>query len=447
MKPFKKPPFEYTQKDYEFMNSLSAAVLEMSPTNVSRVIKIWLFAIVSFIIWASLAEIDEITRGDGKAIPYGQNQIIQNLEGGIVESIFAKEGQIVKADEVILKIKNERSVSTSKTNEIKYQELEAKRQRLYSEANELEFNIELTADAELNAQLELNKKLYNSRIAEFKAKDRAFEEQIEQKKQELVEAKSNIEAFKKSLSYVSEEITMTEPMVKEGIKSKVDFLKLQREANEIKNKIDATQLSLPRLKSATDEYKSKREEAKKFFLNGAKKELNEVSAELSRIKTQQVEFSDQIDRTMVKSPVDGIVQKLYVHTIGGVVKPGEDLVEIVPTNKNLILEIKIKPSDIAFIHPGAKANVKISAYDYAIHGGLVGKVIFISPDTITDKKDNTFYIIHVETDKSYLGSEQNPLQIIPGMTVNVDIVTGKKSIMQYILKPILKTKQYVFSER
>lgn len=447
MKTSKKPPFEYTQKDYEFMNSLSAAVLEMSPTRVSRVIKIWLFAIISFVVWASFAQIDEITRGDGKAIPYGQNQIIQNLEGGIVEAIFAKEGQIVKADEVILKIKNERSVSTSKTNEIKYQELEAKRQRLYAEANELEFNIELTADTELNAQLELNKKLYNSRAAEFKAKDRAFEEQIEQKKQELVEAKSNIEAFKKSLSYVSEEISMTEPMVKEGIKSKVDFLKLQREANEIKNKIDATQLSLPRLKSATDEYKSKREEAKKFFLNGAKKELNEVSAELSRIKTQQVEFSDQIDRTMVKSPVDGIVQKLYTHTVGGVVKPGEDLIEIVPTNKKLILEIKIKPSDIAFIHPGAKANVKISAYDYAIHGGLEGKVIFISPDTITDKKENTFYIIHVETEKSYLGSEEHPLQIIPGMVANVDIVTGKKTVMQYILKPILKTKQYVFSER
>lgn len=447
MKPFKKPPFEYTQKEYEFMNSLSAAVLEMSPTNVSRVIKIWLIAIIAFIVWASFAQIDEITKGDGKAIPYGQNQLIQNLEGGIVDEVYVKEGQIVKADEVILKIKNEKSVSTSKTNEIKYQELEAKRQRLYAEANELEFNPTNSNDAELNYHLELNKKLYASRMAEFGAKYKSFGEQIEQKKQELVEAKSNIEAFKKSLSYVSEEISMTEPMVKEGIKSKVDFLKLQREANEIKNKIDATQLSLPRLKSAINEYTSKREEAKKFFINNTKKELNEVSAELSRIKTQQIEYSDQIERTMVKSPVDGIVQKLYVHTLGGVIKPGEDLVEIVPTNKKLILEIKIKPSDIAFIHPGAKANVKISAYDYAIHGGLVGKVIFISPDTITDKQDNTFYIIHIETEKSYLGTEEHPLQIIPGMTVNVDIVTGKKSVMQYILKPILKTKQYVFTER
>ncbi|MDQ1263888.1 MAG: rane fusion protein adhesin transport system [Campylobacterota bacterium] len=447
MKINKKPSLEYTQKDYDFMNSLSAAVLEMSPTKTSRVIKIWLITIILFIIWASFAQIDEITRGDGKAIPYGQNQIIQNLEGGIVESILVNEGQKVKADEVILKIANAKSLSTSKTNEIKFQELEAKRLRLHAEANELDFNPQITMDKELNAQIELNKNLYSSRIVEFRAKDNSFAEQIEQKKQQLIEAKANIEALKKSLGYVTEEIAMTEPMVKEGIKSKVDFLKLQREANEIKNKIEATELSLPRLKSAINEFINKREEAKKLFLNTSRKELNEVTAEISRIKTQQIEYSDQIERTMVRSPVDGIVQKLYANTVGGVVKPGEDLIEIVPTSKKLILEIKIKPSDIAFIHPGAKANVKISAYDYAIHGGLEGKVIFISPDTITDKQDNTFYIIHVETQKSYLGSDEHPLQIIPGMTANVDIVTGKKTVMQYILKPILKSKQYVFSER
>ena len=150
---------------------------------------------------------------------------------------------------------------------------------------------------------------------------------------------------------------------------------------------------------------------------------------------------------MVKSSVDGIVQKIFVHTVGGVVKPGADLVEIVPTNKKLYLEIKIKPSDIAFIHPGAEAKVKISAYDFAIHGGLVGNVVNISPDTVTDKKDNTFYIIHITTQKNYLGTKEHPLKIIPGMTASVDIVTGQKTIMQYILKPILKSKQYVFSER
>jgi adhesin transport system membrane fusion protein len=240
---------------------------------------------------------------------------------------------------------------------------------------------------------------------------------------------------------------MTAPMVKQGVKSKVDFLKLKREANGIENDIEATQLSLPRLQYSIEEYRQKRIEAKQLFMNTAQKELNEVVSQIEQLKAQQIEFKDKVDRTMVRSPVDGIIQKLFINTIGGVVKPGADLVEIVPTNKKLFLEIKIKPSDIAFIHPGAEASVKISAYDYSIYGGLVGKVVKIPPDTITDKKDGTFYLIYIETNKNYLGTKEHPLRIIPGMVASVDIVTGKKTIMQYILKPILKSKQYIFSER
>ena len=438
---------EFTETDYEFMNSLSGAILERTPKKISRVLKIWVFTIIAFIVWASLAEIDEITRGNGKVIPYGQNKIIQNLEGGIVDAILVKEGQIVKAGEIILKINNAKSTSTSRTNEMKFNELEAKRLRLFAEANGLKFQTIKTDDVELKNQIRLAKRLYNSDKIEQKAKDNSYKNQVNQRKQELKEAKSRIRSLKKSLSFVTEEIGMTEPMVKEGVKSRVDFLKLKREANGIENDIESAQLSLPRLESAIREYKNKRKESHQLFMNKAKKELNEVTAEISRLKTQQVALSDQVDRTMVKSPVTGIVQKLFVNTVGGVIKPGENLVEIVPTNENLFLEIKIKPSDIAFIHPGAEAKIKVSAYDYAIHGGLIGNVLNISPDTIEDKKENTFYIIHVQTDKNFLGTTEHPLNIIPGMTVSADIVTGKKTVMQYILKPIIKSKQYVFSER
>ena len=443
----KNKKIEYNKKDYEFMNSLSSAILENTPSRISKVLKIWLFAITAFIAWASLAQIDEITRGDGDVIPYGQNKVIQNLEGGIVDAILVKEGQKVKTGEIILKINNAKSTSSSRTNQMKFNELEAKRLRLYAEAYSLEFKSMKTTDKDLKEQIELSKRLYTSDKIEARAKDSAFINQIEQRKQEYQEAKARIRSLKKSLEFVTEEIAMTAPMVQEGVKSKVDFLKLKREANSIENDIESAQLSLPRLASAIKEFKNKRKESNQLFINKAKKELNEVTAELSRLKTQQVAFSDQVDRTMVKSPVAGIVQKLFVNTVGGVIKPGADLVEIVPTNETLFLEIKIKPSDIAFIHPGAKAKIKVSAYDYAIHGGLIGDVVNISPDTITDKKENTFYLIHVQTDKNYLGTKEHPLNIIPGMTVSVDIVTGKKTIMQYILKPILKSKQYVFSER
>ncbi len=443
----KNRPLEYTKNDYNFMNSLSAAVLEQTPSKMSRVIKIWLFSIAMFVIWASFAEVDEITRGDGDVIPYGQNKIIQNLEGGIVESILVEEGQIVKEGEVILKIDNAKSVSTSRTNEMTYYELEARRLRLYAQANGLSFQAPEVKDEEFGRQIKLAENLYNSNKTEFNAKDSSFVNQIEQKQQAHREATARVASLQKSLKFVSEEIAMTEPMVKEGVKSRVDFLKLQREASTIENDIEATKLSLPRLSASIEETKNKREESKQLFINTAKKELNEVVAEISRLQTQQVAYSDQVERTMVKSPVEGIVQKLFINTIGGVVKPGADLVEIVPTSQKLYLEIKIKPSDIAFIHPGAEAKVKVSAYDFAIHGGLVGKVINISPDTITDNKENTFYVIHVITEKNYLGTPEKPLHIIPGMTVNVDIVTGKKTVMEYILKPILKSKQYVFSEK
>ena len=437
-----KPPVEFNNNDYEFMNSLSAAMLTKTPSRTSKVLKIWLFTIFAFIIWASFAEIDEITRGDGDVVPYGQNQIIQNLEGGIVEEILINEGQTVKAGEVILKIHNSKSFSTSRSNEMKFRELEAKVVRLHAEANDLPFKTN-----KITLQTELAKQLYDSNKLEFKAKDMSLYKQVQQRRQEYKEAKARIKTLKKSLEYVMEEIAMTAPMVRQGVKSKVDFLKLKREANGIENDIEAASLSLPRLEFAIDEYISKRKEAKQLFINTAKKELNEVTAEISRLKTNQIALTDQVERTMVKSPVDGIVQTLFVNTVGGVIKPGDDLVEIVPTDARLSLDIKIKPSDIAFIHTGAKVQVKISAYDYAMHGGLAGKVTKISPDTITDKKDNTFYLINVATEKNYLGTKENPLNITPGMMASVDIITGKKTVMQYILKPILKSKQYVFSER
>lgn len=156
---------------------------------------------------------------------------------------------------------------------------------------------------------------------------------------------------------------------------------------------------------------------------------------------------DQVTRTTLKSPINGIVQKLYVNTVGGVIKPGDNLIEIVPTEEGLLAEFKIKPSDIAFLYPGQEAIVKITAYDFAIYGALRGKVMTISPDSITDKHDNIYYVVKVQTDKKYFGTEEKPLKITPGMTVNVDIITGEKTVMQYILKPILKAKQYMFTER
>jgi adhesin transport system membrane fusion protein len=443
----KEVKHELNDNDYEFMHSLSAAILNRAPSRVSRVIQLWFLTIVVFIVWASFAEIDEITRGSGEVIPFGENQVIQNLEGGIVEEILVQEGQRVKESEILLKINNSKSVSELTASELTLEELQAKAYRLHAEANDEPFVTKSADSAEMKAVIERERSLYMSNKTQFEAQDSVLVQQIEQKKHELREAEKKVEHLKTALSLVQEEVVMTEPMVKEGVKSRVDFLRLKRDANDIDERLSAAKLSIPRLFSAIKEYRKKREENRLIFKNEAKLELNQVTAEIERLKASKTALSDQVERTIVRSPVDGVVQKLFIHTIGGVIRPGEDLVEIVPSDDNLYLEVKIKPSDIAFIHPGADAMVKVSAYDFAIHGGLKGKVISISPDTVTDDQGETYYTIHIKTEKSYLGSPQQPKRIITGMTVDADIVTGQKTVMQYILKPILKSKQYVFSER
>jgi adhesin transport system membrane fusion protein len=438
---------EFTENDFEFMQSLSAAILQRSSKRASRVIQIWLLTIAIFIVWASFAEIDEITRGSGEVIPFGENQVIQNLEGGIVEEILVQEGETVQSGQVLVKINNSQSKSEFTSNELTLRELTARTYRLEAEAHGKKFNAPEVKDSEISKLIRMEKSLYQTNQTQFNAQDSVITQQIEQKHLELKEAKKKVEHLEKAYALVNEEITMTEPMVKEGVKSRVDFLRLKRDANDIEERLNAAKMSIPRLNAIITEFKQKRAESRLIFRNKAKLELNQVLSEIERIKASKTALADQVERTIVRSPVDGIVQKLFIHTIGGVIRPGEELVEIVPSDDNLYLEVKIKPSDIAFIHPGAEAMVKVSAYDFAIYGGLKGKVINISPDTVTDEQGETYYTIHIRTEKNHLGSAANPKNIIAGMTVDVDIVTGAKTLMQYILKPILKSKQYVFSER
>jgi adhesin transport system membrane fusion protein len=246
---------------------------------------------------------------------------------------------------------------------------------------------------------------------------------------------------------IKQEVRMTKPMVARGVGSKIDFLKLQREANDIEDKYTAIKQSIPRLKSAIKEVQSTMKEATFTFRSDAKVKLNESVAELRSLRVNSTALKDQVARTVVRAPMDGIVQKLFVHTIGGVIRPGEDIIEIVPSGEALVLEVNVKPSDIAFIYFGQKAFVKFTAYDYAIYGGLTGKVVLISPDTVKDDKGKVSYTIQIKTDKNYIGRNGKKLKLIPGMTVNVNIITGKKSVLDYILKPILKTKEYTFTER
>ncbi len=436
-----------SQDDYEFINSLNAAIAEQTPKKMRWVIYFWFITTLLFILWASLTQIDEITRGVGEVVPSGENQLVQNLEGGIVQEIMVKVGDNVKKDQPLLKIENLKSSAQLDSANIKELELDAKITRLKAEAEGLNFGVDSTLLQKIPLFVENERSLYSSRQKEFNAKIEALTEQKKQKEQELKEAQEKIVHLEHSTSLINEEVGMMRPMVAQGVKSKVAFMKLQREQSNLAEELSTTKLSLPRIKSSINEAANKVTEANNEFKNQAKKELNEVTAEAMRVKESSEVFSDEMNRTLVRSPSNGIVQRLFVYTVGGVIKSGDNLIEIVPTDDILWLEVKIKPSDIAFIYPGQKTIVKFSAYDYAIYGSLDGVVEHISADTSKDEKENTFYTLHIKTSKNYLGTQEKPLKIIPGMTVDVNIITGKKSVMDYILKPILKAKQYMFTER
>lgn len=432
-------------KDY--VNSLSHAISTTAPYKMRIVLYIWIITTACFLIWANLANIDEIVRAEGEIVPSGDNQIIQNLEGGIVEELLISEAQSVKKGDILIKIDNRKSESTLEASEIKTQELQGQIFRLKAEAAGLD---KMYVDDDFKKTypglLKNEQTLFSINKQQLQTQIAIVNEQIKQTKLEMEEIKNRIKNLRRSLQLIDEEIALNAPMVEKGIKSKVDFLKLQREQSSIKEKYVSAKDSLPRTKSSLSELEMKKDEIKKKFMVQAQENLNKVHGELMRIKTQSSEFADQVSRTFVKSPVNGYVQKIFVHTIGGVVKPGDDLVEVVPSDADLWVDVKVKPSDIAFIYKTQKAIVKISAYDFSIYGALDGEVISISADTTVDRKENRFYTVKIKIESEKFANNKKAI-LMPGMTVNADIITGKKTVMDYILKPILKTKQYMFTER
>ncbi len=436
-----------TDKDYEFMHSLSSAVLQSTSRKIRAVMYFWIVAIFMFISWAYFAEIDEIARGDGDIVPSGENQMVQNLEGGIIKEILVKEGQIVEKDQLLIKIDNLKSQSSFSTNAIKADALDAKIVRLTAESSGQKFKVSKKVEQRLPLFIDNERSLYNTNKQQLNSKLNALKAQLSQRDQELQEARSSMKSAKASMKMIQKEVTMTEPMVVRGVRSKIDFLKLKREANEVKDRYNSARLAIPRLKSAIKEVKSTINETTLIYRSDAKLKLNEAVSELRGYRANSTALKDQVTRTLVRSPMKGIVQKLFIHTVGGVIQPGADILEIVPTDSTLLVEIKVKPSDIAFIYFGQKAIVKFTAYDFAIYGGLDGEVVLISADTITDQKENVFYTVRIKTNKNSLERNGKQLKIIPGMTVSADIITGRKSVLDYILKPILKTKQYTFTER
>ena len=444
------------EKDLEFIYS-SYANSNEKPGSTSKILFLLISGIFTiFLIWAAFAEIDELARGNGKVIPTDKIQTVQSLDGGIISEIFIKEGDIVKFDDPLMKIDTTRFQATLEESKQEYLSLLAVKARFEIESRididndlpKIEFDAKVLED---DSKYNINEKLLlENRFRELKSSINVLKSQENQKIQELREIESTIRKLSDSLGFIEEQRKTIRKLVERGVKSNFDLLNIEKEYNQTKGDLQTAKLSISRSNYAINEAQNKIKEKINIFKSEASNELQKAVSQINRFEAKLVGDRDKVAKTTITSPVDGIIKQLNFNTIGGVVQSGIDLIEIVPLSDALVVEAKIDPKDIAFINPSQKAIIKITAYDFAIYGGLDAKIVEISADTIVDKESKegkSYYRVLVKTDKNYLERKGKRLPIIPGMIATVDIVTGKKTILDFILKPILKVRQDSLHER
>jgi adhesin transport system membrane fusion protein len=347
-------------------------------------------------------------------------------------------------------IDDTRYTSSFQENKAKNDALTAKIARLSAEVSGTSFDLPAKFKKDNPDLAERELTLYRSRQAEFTANTAALRQQIDQRTQELREKRGRLTQIETSLELLNRELSMSRPLVKQGAMSEVELLRLERQANDLKGELDSAKVTIPRLDAAVAEAKNKLEGYVAKFRGDALADLNQVRAEQEGTAATSVALKDRVERAVVRSPMNGTVKSVKVTTVGGVVQPGSDLLEIVPLEDSLLVEARVKPRDIAYLRPGQEALVKITAYDFSIYGGFPAKLEYISADSVIDEKKQekeSYYLVRVRTTSTVPAHSAKPLAIIPGMTATVHIKTGEKTFLHYILKPIIKTKEMAFRER
>ncbi len=435
----------HRELDADFDANADWAIAEQTPKGARIVVWFSLGAVAVLVLWAHFAVLDEVTRGEGKVIPSRQVQILQSLDGGIVSEILVKEGQTVKIGDLMLKVDPTRMMSSLRENRSQYLSLLAKGARLRALAEGSRFVPPEEVSQEAPEIVVQERALYESRRAELDATLGVARQQSSQRSQELISIRARREQATQSFNLTARELEMTRPLAKSGAISDVELLRLERDVARYRGERDSANSDIPRLESAIAEANRKIQEIDLTFRNIARSELSETNAKLSALQEGSSALEDRVKQTEIRSPVNGTIKQLKVNTVGGVVQPGRDLVEVVPSDDALLLEARVLPRDIAFLHPGQKALVKFTAYDFATYGGLEATLEHISADTVVDDKGNAFFLVRVRTLSSSISDQNFP--IIPGMVAEVDILTGKKSVLAYLMKPILRAKAKAMTER
>jgi adhesin transport system membrane fusion protein len=409
-----------------------------------KIVRASVVVLLLLLLWAALAPVDEVTRGEGRVIPSRQLQVLQSLDGGVVSEILVREGEVVEPGQLLLKIDETRATSGVRESAATGFALRARQARLSALSDGKALRPPKSNDPEEIRILEGEQALYEAKRTELATLLSINHQQLQQRQQELAEMRSRKASAERALELGNQELAKTRPLLATGAVSEVDILRLERDVAKSRGDADAASAQIARVQAAIGEAQRKIEETEISFRNEARKELAEVVGKLNALNEGQVALSDKVAKSQVKSPVRGRVQRLLANTVGGVVQPGKDIVEIVPLDDQLVLEARVAPKDIAFIRPDQNATVKFTAYDFSIYGGLEAKVENISPDTVIDERGNAYYLVRVRTTRANFSDKQ---PIIPGMTAEVDILTGQKTVLAYLLKPVLKVKAYALRER
>lgn len=435
------------EEDLLYMSEVDAAIHRRGHAFAYLITVIVAALLLIFLVWSALTSVDEVTRGMGQVIPSQRVQVIQNLEGGILEEIMVQENQIVNKGDILVRIDNSVVSSQYRDAAGKARQFQASVARLEAEGAGRSFALPAGMQQNDPGIASEQQAIYRARQQQIQSELGVLQSQLQQKLQEISEMESRQAQLQSSYDLTRQQYDIAKPLAEQGVYAKVDFLALERELVKQKGDIDALRLGIPRAQSAAEEIRRRMTQRQAEYRAQSLDELNKRRVELQSLQEMVSAGADRVGRTDVRSPVRGTVKQLNLNTLGGVVKPGEPIMEIVPLDDTLLIEARIRPADIAFLHPGQKAMIKITAYDFSIFGGLEGVVEAISADTIADPKGEQFYRVKLRTRAGTLSYRGENLPIIPGMTASVDILTGEKSVLSYLVKPILKMQQNALRER
>lgn len=424
----------------DFMPSLSSAVLLKTSSGLHKILWIIAFTIIFLLSWAHYSEIDDIVKSEGKVITSTNIQTISSLEGGILKEVYVKEGDKVKKGDILFKLSDINYKTDFEKNRYNKYAILAKMERLKAQAHNksIEENPNVVKFNQAIMDNEIN--LFHSNQKQFIASINVLKEQLKQRKNDLSDAQKNLKITQNNYTLINKEMKIKKPLVEERIISKVELINLQKEKNNTYAELKKIKGSIPTLKSSINEINKSIEETTQEYRAKAKDELVVAFNDYNQIEEDLKFFSKKLTETVIKSPNDGVIKQISVNTKGEAVSPGAVIAQIVPQTKSMLAEIKISPSDIGFLYVGQKVRLKLRPYDFSLYGALDSEISYISADTLIDEKDQKkeVYIVHIKADSKFLNNNKK-LEIKPGMTVDADIIKGKKSILSYILKPIVRS--------